>query len=76
MSSISQSSIDTGIDKEHNITEHLNYSFRWKIFVDIYSRLKTCWYWKVTPYEGVWKVLAETYQDRKTTQQCRTLHRV
>ena len=27
MSSISQSSIDTGIDKEHNITEHLNYSF-------------------------------------------------
>ena len=40
------------------------------------SRLKTCWYWKVTPYEGAWKVLAETYRDRKTKQQCRTLHRV
>ena len=35
MSSISQSSNDTGIDKEHNITEHLNISFRWNMFVDI-----------------------------------------
>ena len=35
MSSISQSSIDTGINKEHNITEHLNYSFHWNMFVDI-----------------------------------------
>ena len=35
MSSISQSSNDTGIDKEYNITEHLNYSFLWNMFVDI-----------------------------------------
>ena len=37
LSKISQSSIDTGNNKEHNITKHSNLSFRDNLFVDILS---------------------------------------
>ena len=37
MNKISQNSIDTGNDKEHNIAEHTNDSFRGNIFADILS---------------------------------------
>ena len=37
LSKISQSSIDTGNNREHNITKHSNLSFRDNLFVDILS---------------------------------------